>query len=121
MNDFSFLIVIVCVWIIWLVITLISSHLKKKKRKNVYKWDYKCYKDYKCFLDYSGIDLLEKLANSNLRQDEMKKIIDEFNSLDKTDYPLTLEMVEFYKQFVKETEPVRQINNIKRAFVKNLK
>ena len=51
----------------------------------------------------------------------MQKIIDEFNSLDKTDYPLTLEMVEFHKQFIKETEPVRQLSKIKRDFVNNLK
>jgi len=84
-------------------------------------WNYKFYKKHTFLINYQAEQLLEKLGGADFSQDQIIKIINDFNALDpKARCQLTPNMVEFQKQLLKDSEPARAISEKKTNFVNNI-
>jgi hypothetical protein len=119
-----FLMLMALVWFIFLAYSLLRDQIRlskrNKRRKNPESWDYEFYKTNRHIIDYLSLSFLEKLAESSLTANEIKEKIDNFNSLDNEEVPLTVNLFIFEKQLKIEKEPACRLAERKVSMIQEL-
>lgn len=106
---------ICAIWFLYLIASFLKETIQKR---NPSMWNYKFYKKHSYLINYQAEELLTKLGNGNFSEDQINKIINDFNKLDpKARCKIDAKMIEFQKQLFKEGEPARALSEKKRNFV----
>ncbi|MGV8151902.1 MAG: hypothetical protein ACP5OG_02380 [Candidatus Nanoarchaeia archaeon] len=108
---------VVAIYVCYLYIIIKDN----KKRKNPLLWDYYYYKNNRYLLDTCANLLLQKLAGGDYSEEEINKLISEYNALDlELGCPININMVEFEKRYLVETEPKKISFHKRYKFVEEL-
>lgn len=111
---------IISIPIIGIIRDNIKSKKKAKKEKDTSLWDYEFYKEKSYLLGSASSSLISNLSKSNLSENEIKKTIDEFNSIDSSFLKVTYDMVGYEKRKAKEETPQRLIDEKRRAIASKI-